>query len=238
MGVAFTPSQDRDETLIRHDTARNGAPTALAHGPSGGRGGERAASDPLAAEATLIRALKCGEAEAFEILVRDHGPRMMLVIRRFLPRECDAEDALQDAFMNVFRSIADFAAESRLATWLHRVAANAALMRIRSRSRRPETLVAESSLDGTACDTSERAHSRHQPTTPTGAEAQDLVRRSLDRLDADARTVIQLRDLHGMALPEICRLLDVGMSTVKSRLRRGRISLRIALQSTTETVTS
>jgi RNA polymerase sigma-70 factor (ECF subfamily) len=183
------------------------------------------------ADADLVRRLKAGADGAYEELVRAHGPRMMLVIRRFLPRENDAEDALQDAFLNVFRSIGRFAGESRLTTWLHRVAVNAAVMRIRTRARRPETLMDETSFDRLPAADSVAAPHRTDHERPVGDDARALVRRSLDRLHEDARTVVELRDVYGIEVPEISRLVGVGISTIKSRLRRGRTTLRAALQS-------
>ena len=186
--------------------------------------------DPAAcADIALVIRLKDGDAEAFEELVRGHGPRMMFVIRRFLPRDCDAEDALQDAFLNVFRSIAQFAGESRLTTWLHRVAANAALMRIRARARRPETLVDETSFDHRPSNGFDAELGRSDFAPPSGHDAREFVRRMIDGLEEDTRAVVALRDIHGVELSEIGRLVGVGMSTVKSRLRRGRTVLRAAL---------
>src|SRR5689334_6179968 len=88
-------------------------------------------------EEELVVRLKAGDEAAFETLVRTHGPRMLAVARRYLSREADAQDALQDAFVNVVRAIGSFAGNSRLSTWLHRVVVNSALMKIRSARRQP-----------------------------------------------------------------------------------------------------
>lgn len=226
-----------DDSLDRSRSVREGpvrdAVTELAFGESTGRGLDAEPAGPSRgdADADLVTRLKEGADGAYEELVRGHGPRMMLVIRRFLPRESDAEDALQDAFLNVFRSIARFAGESRLSTWLHRVAVNAALMRIRTRARRPETLMDETSFDRLPSTDAITTSKRSAYARPVGDDARALVRRSLDRLHDDARTVVELRDVYGIEVHEISRLLDVGVSTIKSRLRRGRTTLRAALQS-------
>src|SRR5262245_24166395 len=89
-------------------------------------------------EADLVAGLRAGEPAAYERLVRDHLPRLLAVTGRILGNEADARDAVQDAFLSAFRAIQSFDGASRVGTWLHRIAVNAALMKLRSRARRPE----------------------------------------------------------------------------------------------------
>src|SRR5712691_5940094 len=89
-------------------------------------------------DARLLARLRRGEAEAFEALVRSHMPRLLAVARRLLRNEEDAKDAVQEAFISAFRSLHSFEGNCLLSTWLHRVAVNAALMKLRSRRRQPE----------------------------------------------------------------------------------------------------
>ena len=146
------------------------------------------------------------------------------------PTAADAEDALQDALLSAFRAIGTFAAESRLSTWLHRITANAALMRIRSRRRRPETLVDAGEFEFVA----EGAGRVEWTFTATEAlarqELRDGVRACLDRLSEDFRIVVRFRDIEGMDLGEIGRVLSIPLSTVKSRLRRGRAAVRNSIE--------
>src|SRR5262249_21890458 len=95
-------------------------------------------SNEGAREAALIEGLRQGDDSAFEQLVREHSGRMLATARRFLSSEDDARDAGQDALLSAFKSIATFSATAKLSTWLHRIVVNAALMKIRSRRRRPE----------------------------------------------------------------------------------------------------
>ena len=106
-------------------------------------GGVRASVSPvdtaLAGEALLLERLRTGDGKAFEELVRTHTPRMLSVARSLLRRnEEDARDAVQDAFLSAFRSIGSFGGQCCVGTWLHRITVNAALMKIRTRKRRPE----------------------------------------------------------------------------------------------------
>src|SRR5262245_49666803 len=91
-----------------------------------------------AAEFDLVTRLKAGDETAFAGLVRTLGGRLLAVARRVLRDEDLARDAVQDAFVSVFRAIRGFDGESQLSTWLHRIVVNAALMRLRAQRRRPE----------------------------------------------------------------------------------------------------
>ncbi len=92
----------------------------------------------IEAEAALLQALKAGHDAAFVKLVDLYSGRLLMVARRLLNQEQDAQDALQDAFISAFRGLAAFDGKSTLATWLHRIAVNAALMKLRSKRRKPE----------------------------------------------------------------------------------------------------
>src|SRR5262245_12819641 len=81
----------------------------------------------------LLSALRAGDPLAFETLVRRHGPRMRAAIERLRGCEADVDDTLQEAFVSAFRAIGRFEGRSKLSTWLHRIAVNAALMRLRAR---------------------------------------------------------------------------------------------------------
>ena len=93
---------------------------------------------PLAeSETNLVRGLKAGEEEAYEQLVRLHSGRLLAVARRFLNDPEEARDAVQDAFLSVFRAVDRFEGGALLSTWLHSILVNACLMRLRTRRRRP-----------------------------------------------------------------------------------------------------
>src|SRR5437868_5777300 len=91
----------------------------------------------VGSEAELLARLRAGDEAAFAMLVSEYGGRMLMVARRILNNEDDARDAVQDAFVSAFRAIDRFAGESRLATWLHRIAVNAALAKLRTQKRKP-----------------------------------------------------------------------------------------------------
>jgi RNA polymerase sigma-70 factor, ECF subfamily len=182
-------------------------------------------------EAALVARLCGGDPAAFEQLVRTYGPRLLKLARRYLPSESDAEDTVQDAFLSAFRAIGDFAGDSRIGTWLHRITVNAALMRIRARSRRPESFIDDVQHD---FGQELRAHVVFDSATEEhldSVEFKEVVRAAIDRLDENSRIVVRLRDIERIELREISLLLGVGLPTVKSRLRRGRLALRVSLAS-------
>src|SRR5688500_20390759 len=93
---------------------------------------------PVDDETTLIAQLRAGDEAAFEQVVRQYGGRLLAVARRIVGTEEDARDVVQDAFLNAFKSFDRFEGNAKLSTWLHRIVVNAALMKLRTRKRKPE----------------------------------------------------------------------------------------------------
>ena len=193
--------------------------------------------DPTASEeAALVPRLQRGDAAAFEELVRRHGPRLLRVARRMLPTEEDARDAVQDAFVAVFKSIGNFEAHSQLSTWLHRVVINASLMRLRSRRRRPEEDI-EEYLPRFLDDGHQVERSVAWPATASEpadsmlerAQLRDLVRASIDMLPETYRVVLLLRDIEELSTEEVAEMLGITANAVKIRLHRARQALRTLL---------
>ena len=179
----------------------------------------------------LVARLRAGDGAAFEELVRGHGGRMLAVARRFLPEE-DARDAVQDALLSVTRAIDKFEGGSRLSTWLHRIVVNAALMKLRTRKRRPEQ-----SIEDLLPSFLEDGHAA-EPASPwrdTGLESlerqevRDLVRASIQQLPESYRAVLLLRDIEERDTHEAADLLDITPANVKVRLHRARQALRTLL---------
>jgi RNA polymerase sigma-70 factor (ECF subfamily) len=183
-------------------------------------------------EAKLIDALRAGEDDAYAQLVRRYGGRLLAVTRRLLREEEDARDAVQEAFLSAFKSIGRFEAQARLSTWLHRIAVNAALMKLRSKRRRPETSI-EELLPGFVED----GHMAEPPqpwregadTLVARRETRDWVRGRIDELPESHRTVLVLRDIEELDTTEVAELLDISPGAVKTRLHRARQALRSLL---------
>ncbi len=188
-----------------------------------------------AAEQALLDSLRAGDEAAYETLVRDFGGPMLAVTRRMLGNEDDARDALQDAFLSAFKAIDRFQGGSKLSTWLHRIAVNASLMKLRTKRRRSER-----SIEAMLPQYDESGHRvRDNDTWPTdGAialqrqETRQQVRDAIDELPESYRTVLLLRDIEELNTKETADMLDVSESVVKTRLHRARLALRNLLAET------
>lgn len=184
---------------------------------------------PKAPEAELLAALRAGDGHAFETLVRTHSGRMLSVCRRILRNDEEAKDAVQEAFVSAFRAIGAFEGTCQLGTWLHRIAVNACLMRLRSRKRRPEE-----SIDDLLPAFKDNGHAAVEPRdwSPSALqlvetrETRDFVRECIDRLPEIYRTVLLLRDIEELDTAEAALVLGVSEGVVKVRLHRARHALR------------
>jgi RNA polymerase sigma-70 factor (ECF subfamily) len=190
--------------------------------------------DPTAqgSEEALLARLRAGEPAAFDELVHANIGRMLAVARRMLRSEEDARDAVQEAFLLAFRGIDRFQGGARLSTWLHRIAVNACLMKLRSRGRKPEQPIEELLPrfyeDGHRIDPGPPWRTEG-PDPVEERETRVLVREAIDRLPESYRNVLVLRDIEGLDTEETARLLDVKVDTVKVRLHRARQALRALL---------
>jgi RNA polymerase sigma-70 factor (ECF subfamily) len=156
----------------------------------------------------------------------------MLGLARRLIRDDDAaRDVVQDAFVAAFRAIDGFAAESRLSTWLHRIVVNTALMKLRSRRRRPEEPI-DPLLPAFKDDGHHVAEFRAWPDPEQALarrETREAVKRAIGRLPESYRSVLVLRDLQEMNTAETARALGLTENAVKIRLHRARQALRTLL---------
>ena len=183
-------------------------------------------------EAAFLARLRAGDGLAFEQLVRAYSGRLLAVARRFLHNEEDARDALQEAFLSAFRALDSFEADARISTWLHRIAINAALMKLRSRRRKPEESIDD--LLPTFLEDGHRANpgpAWKEPAEVTlqRQETRTLVRECIDRLPETYRMVLLLRDIEELDTEETAQLLNVSPNAVKIRLHRARQALRTLL---------
>jgi RNA polymerase sigma-70 factor (ECF subfamily) len=187
---------------------------------------------PNGSDAHLVERLRRGDGRAFEEMLRAHTGRLLAVTRRLLGNEEDARDAVQDAFLSAFRSIDRFDGEAALGTWLHRIAVNAALTKLRTRRRHPEKPI-EDFLPTFLEDGHQASPSPEWPD-PSAAlqrhETRQSVRRHIEELPEDYRTVLLLRDIEGMDTEETARLLGLTPGAVKTRLHRARQALRTLLE--------
>ena len=179
-------------------------------------------------EAALVARLRAGDEAAFEELVRRQGGRMLAVTQRLLGNGEDARDAVQDAFLAAFRGLPRFEGQARLSTWLHRIAINAALMKLRTRRRHPEAPIDEllPRFDTDGHRIADAPPNLLADAEIDRAQQRAAVRRALARLPESHRTVLVLRDVEELDTEESAAALGTTVGAVKTRLHRARQALR------------
>jgi RNA polymerase sigma-70 factor (ECF subfamily) len=188
--------------------------------------------DLAADESAFLSRLRAGDDSAYEELVRTYSPRLLIVARRIVGNDEEARDVIQDAFLNAFRSLRNFHGDARISTWLHRIVVNSALMKLRTRKRKPEesiepflpAFLADGHYAEKFSSWGDRADELLSRT-----ETQALVRQKIDELPESFRTVLVLRDIEGLDTEETAQLLDTTPNAVKIRLHRARAALRTLL---------
>lgn len=190
----------------------------------------RAAPD----ETRLVALLKAGEESGFEEMLRAYEKKVYSLVRGLTRNDSDAQDALQETFLSVYRKIGSFKGNSSLSTWIYRIAVNAALMTIRRRRRDDRSVPIEDYLpefDG--------AGHRVVALPDAGPGADDVLlnqelaahlRESIRALEPAYRTVFVLRDQEGLSNEEVAAILKLSVAAVKSRLHRARLFLRERIQ--------
>ncbi|HQV70700.1 MAG TPA: sigma-70 family RNA polymerase sigma factor [Thermoflexales bacterium] len=175
------------------------------------------------AEAEMLARIKAGDKAACDVCIETHTPTLYRLALRILGDEAEAQDAVQETFINAFKAIGKFDGRSRLATWLYRIAHNQALMKLRSRREtasldesedneesRPELAVWDESPDALTLE--------HETTRVIG----DAVNALPDTL----RNVFILREIEDMSTAQAAQKLGVSEAALKVRLHRARAALR------------
>lgn len=184
-------------------------------------------------EASLVAALKAGDKKAPEILVRSHGPWMLAVARRVIRDTAWAEDCVQEAFINAFRSIDTFEERSSLKSWLYRIVVNQSLMKLRSKLRSKEDPIDEllPTFDQNACRIEEPWQKLATPDEIfENKNRRDLVHSKINELPESYRIILQLRDIEELTTREVAEGLGLSEANVKVRLHRARSALKKLLE--------
>jgi RNA polymerase sigma-70 factor, ECF subfamily len=178
-------------------------------------------------EATVLAGLRRGDDDAFEQIFRRYGGRMMATARRLLRNDEDARDAVQEAMLSAFKSAGRFEGEAQIGTWLHRIVVNAALMRLRTRHRKPETSIEE--LLPVFQGDGHRAVPANDDAFPDAlAERGQLLamlREAVHELPEHYREVYLLRDIEELSSEEVALAMGITPNAVKIRLHRARQAL-------------
>ena len=182
-------------------------------------------------EAQLVARLKKRDEKAFGYFVREYQGQVYRVVFRMLGNAAEAEEISQEVFITVFKSIDRFRGDSKLSTWLYRVAVNHSKNRIKYLARRAQSAKCEFD-EFTEAQTLDSASMRTsgQPPRPDemaqARQSETMIQRALAGLEPEHRELIIFRDIEGMTYQEIGTITGLIEGTVKSRLHRARLELR------------
>ena len=185
-------------------------------------------ASPLAlADIEIVRRVRAGDSALFEILMRRHNQKVYRAVRAVVKEESEAEDVMQQAYLNAFTHLDQFEERSQFSTWLIRISLNEAFGR-RRKMRQYESM-AQPSSDS---DREKNALISPQADPERQAYAQELRRvleSAVDTLPETYRTVFMLRDIEGLSTSEAAAGLGLGDEAVKTRLHRARAMIRRAV---------
>jgi RNA polymerase sigma-70 factor (ECF subfamily) len=183
-------------------------------------------------DSELVGRIALEDTTAFEMLMRRHNGKLFRIARSILKDDVEAEDALQDAYLEAYRHIAEFRGDAQLGTWLARIVINQSLMRLR-RQRRERVVVPFGDRSPRDDDRTERDAADEKTESPSDAtfraEIRRMLERRIDELPVAFRTVFVMREVEDMTVQETADCLAIPAATVRTRLFRARAMLRTAL---------
>jgi RNA polymerase sigma-70 factor (ECF subfamily) len=181
----------------------------------------------------LLARAQAGDMSAFESLVDRHEDKVYGLALRMTRSEADAAEITQDTFLSAYQHLGEFRGEAAFGSWVHRIAANNALMRLRRQKvldivsddlAGPEFTERGSLADGPESDWSKRADDKI-----LDEELGRAIQEATDALPEGYREVFLLKDLEGLSYEEISEMVGISVPAVKSRLHRARLALREAI---------
>src|SRR5688572_13153612 len=168
----------------------------------------------------------------FEALMRRSNARLFRIARAILKNDAEAEDALQEAYVQAYRKMADFRGDAEVATWLTRIVINQALMQLRRRKRERTVVPFDHRASGQDIPEVDVADTRAESPSDTAfrGEIRRIIERRIDELPVAFRTVFVMREVEEMTVDETAEALGIPAATVRTRLFRARALLRDSLE--------
>jgi RNA polymerase sigma-70 factor (ECF subfamily) len=193
----------------------------------------RTAADSRTPDPALAALVAAGDETAFRVLMQRHNQTLYRTARAILRDDTEAEEALQDAWLQAYRAMPGFRGDSKLSTWLVRIAANEALQRRRKMRRRAEVIpmsIDEESGDRPVADEARDESPSAAPEIETlRGEMRRLLEARIDRLPDAFREVFVLRAVEELSVEETATALEIPEATVRTRFFRARSLLRESL---------
>jgi len=179
-------------------------------------------------DGSIARRIAQGDRVAFELLMRRHNRRLYRLARATLRDGAEAEDALQEAYLQAFRAMGQYRGDASLSTWLSRLVLNECLGRIRRHDRRENVIPMVAANDQVTDACVEIAES--PDAALARAQVRNLLERRVDELPDSFRTVFVMRSVEDLSVAETATLLGIPEETVRSRHFRAKSMLRAALE--------
>ncbi|MHB1422086.1 MAG: sigma-70 family RNA polymerase sigma factor [Gemmataceae bacterium] len=179
-------------------------------------------------EQRLIAECLQGNTDAFGELVRRYQDRLFKSVYRLVENTEDAEDVVQEAFLNAYQSLDGFKGDSLFFTWLYRIAINTAISH--KRKHRVLARLEIGREDKPAMEPFDPSAESRPEHALEQAEQETRVRQALARLSPDHRAVLVMKDLEEQKYETMAEILQVPIGTIRSRLHRARLELRELLK--------
>ncbi len=215
--------------------SHDSGPPIVGHYPSTGLPGLWDVPQPKGEEHRFIERLRAHDERAFIELVEAYEQRVFRLVFRMLGRRDEAEDMAQEVFVQVFKAIGQFRGDSKLSTWVYRIAVNLCKNRVKYLARRHQDAqdelepIADRSQLGDAKGVTYGAVARPDQLVE-GYQVEAIVHRCIAGLDPDFREVLVLRDVEDLTYEEIGEITGLAEGTVKSRIHRARSMLKAAVE--------
>lgn len=196
------------------------------------------APDADTSDVELVARARDGDVDAFARLAERHQRQLYRLALRMMGNEADAEEVLQEAFLHAFQKLGEFRGDAAFNSWIYRITANSALMRLRRQRRSPEVLVGDDRPAGEALNGPSFAIDggyAEPPRSDWSLRADDALHnqqlgqaivRAVENLSEDYRVVFLMKDVDGLSNEQIADVLGLSVPAVKSRLHRSRLALR------------
>jgi len=185
------------------------------------------AAEGACAEAEALARAQAGDHQAFSQLYGLHKRRIYSLCLRMVGNIAEAEDLTQEAFLQLHRKIASFRGDSAFSTWLHRLAINVVLMRLRKKGLTQISL--DEAMEPAGEERPGRSFGEQDPAL-SGAIDRMALQKAIDELPAGYRLIFVLHDIEGYEHNEIADMLECSIGNSKSQLHKARLKLRAALR--------
>jgi RNA polymerase sigma factor (sigma-70 family) len=168
-------------------------------------------------ERELVRNALAGDERAFRKILEGHYTLIYSVVRGVAGQRGETDDIVQEVFIKIFKALGDFRGDSRLSTWIYRIARNEALNAIDK--RRPQVIPIEECADLPSAGENPEASYRQRI-------GRERLERYMERLDEKQRVAIELRYIGEKSYEEIADIMDIPLGTVKTHIYRAKLSLK------------